>query len=109
MKEHATDESLSEQTRESAKETLDELARNDSFQGKSMAHTRKLAIASEIVGEDMAKYLQRHRLLHYADVMIRVAGMCVEYPQVSCALCAHTIHSDTLAVAGMPCQATCSI
>jgi hypothetical protein len=99
MKEHATDESLSEQTRESAKEALDELAAAQIFDlradtaaqienkqnenanlalaGKNAAHTRKLAIASEVVSEDMAKFLQGHRLLHYADAVIRVAGMCV--------------------------------
>jgi hypothetical protein len=33
---------------------------------------------SEGIREEMSKYLESLRLLHYADAVIRVAGMCVD-------------------------------
>jgi hypothetical protein len=85
MKEHATDESLSEETRESAKQALDELAaahiKNAAHEGKTEAFGRHLVLVreerklGEDMSEDMTKYLRGHRLLHYADAVIRVLGM----------------------------------
>jgi TolA-binding protein len=83
MKELATDETLSEETRESAKQALDELAgtqiksvalesKNVALERDKKATLRKLAI---VVNEDMTKYLQGLRLLHYADAVITVVGM----------------------------------
>eukprot|EP01046_Picozoa_sp_COSAG06_P055141 COSAG06_NODE_10037_length_1763_cov_13.783053_3_plen_266_part_00 len=83
MKEHATDETLSEETRESAKQALDELA---AARIKNLAFERRLALVqedrklrdgfvSDAVSEDMTTYLRGHRLLHYADAVIRVVGV----------------------------------
>jgi hypothetical protein len=81
MKEHTTDETLSEETRESAKQALDELA---AARIKNLAFERRLALAQEdrklrgvadAVSEDMTTYLRGHRLLHHADAVIRVVGM----------------------------------
>jgi hypothetical protein len=84
MKEHATDETLSEETRESAKQALDELA---ATRIKNLAFERRLALVqedrklrgvatvSDAVSEDMTTYLRGHRLLHYANAVIRVVGV----------------------------------
>jgi hypothetical protein len=105
MKEHATDETLSEETRESAKQALDELAaahikdlaserrlalKNLASERhlalENSAFERRLALAqedrklrdgfvSDAVSEDMTTYLRGHRLLHHADAVIRVVGV----------------------------------
>jgi myosin heavy subunit len=95
MKEHAIDETLSEETRESAKQALDELAaariKDLAFERhlslKNLAFERRLAlvqadrklrgvaIVSDAVSEDMTTYLRGHRLLHYANAVIRVVGV----------------------------------
>ena len=77
IRELAADESLSEQTRESAKQAWDEMAAAQVRQSKILAkksHLGRMVLPSE----DMTKYLESLRLLHYADVVIRVAGMCVD-------------------------------
>ena len=71
IKELASDESLSEQTRESAKLALDELAAAQVRQSKIVGGKEMRIIA----GEELIKYLESLRLLHYADAVIRVAGM----------------------------------
>jgi hypothetical protein len=68
VKELAADESLSEKTRESAKLALDELALDELTQVMTLG---------VLPGEEMAQYLRSLRLLHYAAVVIRVAGRCV--------------------------------
>eukprot|EP01046_Picozoa_sp_COSAG06_P034794 COSAG06_NODE_3677_length_5027_cov_3.492289_1_plen_237_part_00 len=86
MKELAIDEALSEETRESAKQALDELvgaqiksvaleSKNSSLERDKKATLRKLAIVNDVVSEDMTKWLQGLRLLHHADAVIRVIGM----------------------------------
>lgn len=86
MKEHATDETLSEETRESAKQALDELAAARIKALTNSTFERRLALAqqdrklrdgfvSDAVSEDMTTYLRGHRLLHYADAVIRVVGV----------------------------------
>jgi myosin heavy subunit len=94
MKEHATDETLSEETRESAKQALDELAAAHIKDLASERHLalensafkRRLALAqedrelrdgfvSDAVSEDMTTYLRGHRLLRYANAVIRVVGV----------------------------------
>jgi uncharacterized protein YfcZ (UPF0381/DUF406 family) len=72
IKELASDESLSEQTRESAQLALDELAAAQVRQSKII--TKKMVLP----GEEMTKYLESLRLLQYADAVIRVAGTCVD-------------------------------
>ena len=64
IKELAADESLGEKTRESAKLAVDELALDE--------------LTQVMMGEEMAEYLRSLRLLHYAAVVIRVAGRCVD-------------------------------
>ena len=96
MKELATDETLSEETRESAKQALGELANAQILESKNAAlereldegknatlrklaiqgdSVRKLAMHGIVVSEDMTKYLQGLRLLHHADAVINVVGM----------------------------------
>jgi hypothetical protein len=78
IKELASDESLSEQTRESAKLALDELAAAQVRQSKIITKKMVKKMVEEDGGEEMIKYLESLRLLHYADAVIRVAGMCVD-------------------------------
>ena len=84
MKEHATDETLSEETRESAKQALDELAaariKNLAFERLAQEDRKLLdslrdGCVSDAVSEDMTTYLRGHRLLHHADAVIRVVGV----------------------------------
>jgi hypothetical protein len=76
IKEFAADESLSEETREAAKQALDEIAA-----AQIMAQVRQSKILDKkmvLPGEEMAKYLESLRLLHSADAVIRVVGTCVD-------------------------------
>ena len=84
MKEHATDETLSEETRESAKQALDELAaariKNLAFERLAQEDRKLLdslrdGCVSDAVSEDMTAYLRGHRLLHHANAVIRVVGV----------------------------------
>jgi hypothetical protein len=72
IRELAADEILSDQTRDSAKLALDELAAAQVKQSTSIA--KKMVLRSE----EMTNYLESLRLLHYADAVIRVAGMWVD-------------------------------
>ena len=76
MKELATDDTLSEETRESAKQALDELAAAQIMKSKNVAmKSKNVAHGGKTTALDMTKWLQGHRLLHYADEIIRVVGM----------------------------------
>ena len=84
MKEHAIDETLSEETRESAKQALDELAaariKNLAFERLAQEDRKLLdslrdGCVSDAVSEAMTTYLRGHRLLHYANAVIRVVGV----------------------------------
>jgi len=87
IKEFAADEGLSQETRESAKQALDDMATAQimlsAMQSKNKALRDTFTYAtslgtSEGIREEMSKYLESLRLLHYADAVIRVAGMCVD-------------------------------
>ena len=93
VKELAADENLSEKTRESAKLALDELALDELTQVMTLG---------VLPGKEMAEYLRSLRLLHYAAVVIRVAGRCVGClahpttpPFVPC-ICLHVIVTSWL-------------
>jgi hypothetical protein len=86
IKEFAADEGLSEETRGSAQQALDDMAaaqimlstlqsKNDVEVAAAQVRQSKKMV---LPGEEMAKYLESLRLLHYADAVIRVAGMCVD-------------------------------
>jgi hypothetical protein len=98
IKEFAADEGLSEETRESAKQALDDMAtaqimlstmqsKNETAAAQVMLNKKALRDTftsatslgtSEGIREEMSTYLESLRLLHYADAVIRVAGMCVD-------------------------------
>ena len=93
IKEFSADESLSEDTREAAKQVLDEIAAAQIMQSKieTAAQARQSKRQSKIIdkmtmkkmveedgGEEMIKYLESLRLLHCVDAVITVAGMCVD-------------------------------
>ena len=86
IKEFAADEGLSEETRESAKQALDDMAAGQimlsSLQSKNDVEMAAAQVRQSkkmvLPGEEMSKYLESLRLLHFADAVIRVAGMCVD-------------------------------
>jgi hypothetical protein len=86
IKEFAVDEGLSEETRESAKQALDDMAAGQimlsSLQSKNDVEMAAAQVRQSkkmvLPGEEMSKYLESLRLLHFADAVIRVAGMCVD-------------------------------
>ena len=62
MKAFVADESLSEETRSSAQQALDELV-------SAQIEQEKLEFS-----EEMSEWLRRHRLLHYIGIVTSVAG-----------------------------------
>ena len=100
MKEWAVDESLSEETRESAKDALDTLVaaqiqRDAALEElKSEAQFKRMMQEAErldpefdsrrtATSEEMMDWLERHRLQHYAARVTRVAGGYVHYRRTS--------------------------
>lgn len=73
MKELATDESLGEEARELAKQTLNSMA--EAQIKEAQKQSSKQCIAAAMVSEEMAKFLESHRLQHHADALMEVAGM----------------------------------
>ena len=82
IKEIAADEDLGEEIRESAKQTVDEMVGAQILQSKNQMLRDKFTSTSlaalgsfEEHHKEMTNYLKSLRLLHHADVVIRVAGM----------------------------------
>ena len=116
MKELAVDESLSEETRESAQKALDELV--SAQIGQVSAHTEIKKLEDEaqlkrqrveakkmLVSDDMVEWLGQHRLQECAADLARIAGAYAHEREGCC----RVVASDCWALrAGACCRATYS-
>ena len=87
MRTFATDESLSEETRESAQRALDQLVsaqieqakreqeRTSTLQALEADAEFETQKARSALGEEMAEWLGQNRLQHYRKAIIKVAGL----------------------------------
>ena len=82
IKEFAADEDLGEEIRETAKQAVDEMVATQILQSKNeMLRSKFTSTSLAALGsfeehhKEMTEYLKSLRLLHHADVVIRVAGM----------------------------------
>ena len=95
MKEFVANENLSEEARESAKKALgmlvtsqivatEQVATLDSLRSEANYNDQFNQINQNECGEEMARWLRQHRLLHRAAKIIRVVGAyvraCVDSP-----------------------------